>query len=326
MPQLDRRSLGDEQKQLQQLLGSGEYEDYQKDPTIRQELETAIKRKTYGTGNPVYKEDYNLPRLQKELDTRPSPVKYMMQLQEQEKGMRPQEEAAYAKSLQGIKDPRYRESLLGQFKQTGQQQRSGLMDRAANLYGMNQQEKEKQYGRQFDLYSQDKAEADAREQSAIEYERQQLQDLVDWNRKLALMEMEGGGRSGGGGGYPRSSKEGKFYREKNAAGGYSFFDSAGNPVTPAEYALANDKDLGYALEGSSDPGDQNFLADMKKVQSEDDYYKLQNAHPHIFGVESQPQEQPQEQQNIPTRGETISRTVQGGNWGQLKGRIGSLFN
>lgn len=86
-----------------------------------------------------------------------------------------------------------------------------------------------------------------------------------------------------------------YTRTTNSAGGYSFADPYGNPVSPFQYATAKNIPVSQALAGSNDPTDIEYLLTNQGVQSDlqQGLYnqqtalnRLAGAFPNIFGLKA----------------------------------------
>lgn len=52
-----------------------------------------------------------------------------------------------------------------------------------------------------------------------------------------------------------------YQRVLNSAGGYTYLDGSGNPITVNQYASATNTTIADALKGSTDPADEDFVND-----------------------------------------------------------------
>lgn len=73
-----------------------------------------------------------------------------------------------------------------------------------------------------------------------------------------------GGGGGGGGGSVSAQVKAQY--QPNARGGFDFFGTNGQQVSPFEYARMTKKDLTSLLKDSFDPRDQTFVADYERLQ------------------------------------------------------------
>ena len=198
MPRYKERNLGEEQKALAEL--APQFAGFEGDQSIRSALERAIKQKSYGTSRPTFEKDYNIPRLQKEFERGPSPAQYQQQLYEKEKALRPKEEAAFANAFSGVKNPAVKESLMSQARGTSADKRSGLMERAANMYNLNREDAAQKLSlaeQRFNEAREEAAAIDAAEAKAAEKQ-------ADREFEIYMSQLKSGQSSRSGGG-PKSN-------------------------------------------------------------------------------------------------------------------------
>lgn len=302
--QLERRDLGKEQQSLKDILGTrgGEFKGFDQDAAIKAKLDKEIQRKTYGTARPVFMDDkkYNIPRLKKEAN-RPTVMETAELYKKQADEARPERLAQITEKAQRIEDPFKRNSFIAAAQAADNNKIGGILERALNVYSAEDERRQKALQEALALYNADLEQSQALEAADLENEaidelrragiitdemmlQKQLKDL---GFSLPKSSGRGGGRRGGG-----KTKKGKYTRETNEVGGYSFFDPDGNPITAEEYAAGTGKYVNQVLSGSQDLGDQEFLLDYdqqldamkdRDLSPEEFRNSLELAYPHIYG-------------------------------------------
>lgn len=254
-----------------------------------------VYEEAYGSYEPTFNKEFELGRKEDRISAMPKLSQLKQQAGDRANELRIKEDANIADAFQGIKDPSLRESLMRRSRQMRDRARENNLGDLMENYQLEQGEVRDDYQRALERalgVEKDRAGVYAKQKEAEALQAQQ--ELEAMMGSLGSGGRRGGGRRGGGGGRRSGggSGSGKFTRVPNESGGYSFFDGAGNPVTPQEYALNTGKYVNQVLKGSQDMGDQDFLLDYdqqldamkdRDLSPEEFRSSLELAYPHIYG-------------------------------------------
>lgn len=270
-----------EKEALERLARQGV--DVKNDPNAQRK----VYEEAYGTYEPTFNKEFGLDRKDDRIDATPRLSQLKQRAGDRANQLRTTEDANIADAFQVIKDPTLRENLMSRSMALRDRARENNLGDVMQSFQLDEKRTNDDYQRALERA------LGVEKQRAGAYEMEKAEEAAQAQREFDLMmkQLSGGGKRGGGrrGG---KAKKGKFTRETNEVGGYSFFDPDGNPITAEEYAAGTGKYVNQVLSGSQDLGDQEFLLDYdqqldamqdREISPEDFRSSLDAAYPHIYG-------------------------------------------